>query len=193
MKETLPALDMSARPRQDAEGAKTVMSGQPEPPQTPPTVPWTPPPPAPAPSPTPVRSVAPPLAPAGGAGRTLVMAAPQPQIPLAWLGVVSGPGAERGRTFVLLPEAIIGRNAGDVLLSGDPTVSGQHAKVRLEPKEDGAEGEQVFVLYDLASANGTYAGTRENYREDNSRTFRCELHDGDYILLGETVLTFWRA
>jgi alanyl-tRNA synthetase len=192
MKETLPALDMSARPRQDAEGAKTVMSSQPEPPQTPPTVPWTPPPPAPAPSPTPMRSVAPPLAPAAAqAGRWSWPRSAQ--IPLAWLGVVSCPGAERGRTFVLLPETIIGRNAGDVLLSGDPTVSGQHAKVRLEPKEDGVEGEQVFVLYDLASANGTYAGTRENYREDNSRTFRCELHDGDYILLGETVLTFWRA
>ena len=190
MKETLPTLDMN-KSHQDAEGAKTVMSGQPESPQTPPTVPWTPPPSS--PSPSPVRSVAPPPAPAGGAGRTLVMAAPQPQIPLAWLGVVSGPCAERGRTFVLLSETIIGRNAGDLLLSGDPTVSGQHAKVRLEPKEDGVEGEQVFVLYDLASANGTYAGNLENYHEDNSRVFRSELHNGDYILLGETVLTFWRA
>lgn len=189
MKETLPTLDMG-KSHQDAEGAKTVMSGQPESPRTPPTVPWTP---SPALSPSPVRPVAPPPAPAGCAGQTLVMAAPQPQIPLAWLGVVSGPGAERGHTFVLLTETIIGRNAGDLLLSGDPTVSGQHAKVRLEPKENGVEGVQVFVLYDLASANGTYAGTRENYREDSSRVFRCELHNGDYILLGETVLTFWRA
>lgn len=191
MKEMLPPHDMSGRPREDAQGAKTVMSGQPESPQTPPTMPGPPPPPL--PSPPPVRSVVPPPAPAGGPGPTLVMGAPQPQIPLAWLGVVSGPGARRGCTFVLLPETIIGRTAGDVLLSNDPTVSGQHAKVRLEPKEDGVEGEQVFVLYDLASANGTYAGTCVNYREDNSRTFRRELHDGDYILLGETVLTFWRA
>jgi pSer/pThr/pTyr-binding forkhead associated (FHA) protein len=120
------------------------------------------------------------------------MAAPQPQIPLAWLGVVSGPGAERGRAFVLLAETVIGRNAGDVLLS-DPTVSGQHAKVRLESKEGGAEDEQIFVLYDLASANGTYAGDRETYSEDANRVYRRELRNGDYILLGETVLTFWRA
>jgi pSer/pThr/pTyr-binding forkhead associated (FHA) protein len=93
----------------------------------------------------------------------------------------------------LLPETIIGRNTGDILLSGDPTVSGQHAKVRLEPKEGGVEGEQVFVLYDLASANGTYAGTRENFSDDNSRVYRYELNSGTYILLGETVLTFWRA
>jgi hypothetical protein len=191
MKETLSTLDMSGGSNQDAMGAKTVMSGQPESPQTPPTVPWTPPPPP--PSPPPVRPVAPSPAPAGGAGRTLVMTAPPPQIPLAWLGVVSGPGAERGRAFTLLPETIIGRNAGDMLLSGDSTVSGQHAKVRLEPKEGGAEGEQVFVLYDLASANGTYAGTRENYSDDSSRVYRYELNNGDCILLGETVLTFWRA
>ena len=121
------------------------------------------------------------------------MAEPQPPIPLAWLGVVSGPGAERGHTYALLPETVIGRTAGDLLLSGDPTVSGQHAKVRLEPKEGGAEGEQVFVLYDLASANGTYAGTRQNYSDDNSRVYRYELNNGDHVLLGRTVLTFWRA
>jgi len=121
------------------------------------------------------------------------MAEPQHPIPLAWLGVVSGPGDERGHTCILLPETVIGRTAGDMLLSGDPTVSGQHAKVRLEPKEGGAEGEQVFVLYDLASANGTYAGTRQNYSDDNSRVYRYELNNGDYVLLGRTVLTFWRA
>jgi hypothetical protein len=191
MKETLPTLDMSGGSNQAAKDAKTVMSGQPEAPQTPPTTPWTPP-----PSPSslpPVRLVAPPPAPAGGVGQTLVMAEPQREVPLAWLGVVSGPGAERGRTFTLLPETIIGRNAGDMLLRGDPTVSSQHAKVRLEPKEGGMEGEQAFVLYDLASANGTYAGTRENYSDDSSRVYRYELNNGDYVLLGETVLTFWRA
>ena len=193
MKETLPTLEMGGGSNQDAESAKTMMSGQPSTPTTPSTVPWTPPPPPsppPSPPPLPMRPAAP--APAEGAARTVIMAAPQPQIPLAWLGVVSGPGAMRGRTFVLLPETVIGRNAGDVLL-GDPTVSGQHAKVRLEPKEGGAEDEQIFVLYDLASANGTFAGTRENYGDDNSRIYRYELHNGDYVLLGETVLTFWRA
>lgn len=191
MKETLPTLDMSGKSDQDAEGAKAIMSSQHDAPQTPPTASWTPPPPP--SSPSPVRPVVPPPAAAGSADRTFVMAEPQPPIPLAWLGVVSGPGAERGHTYTLLPETVIGRTAGDVLLSGDPTVSSRHAKVRLEPREGGEEGEQSFVLYDLASANGTYAGTRENYSDDNSRVYRYELNNGDYVLLGETVLTFWRA
>jgi len=121
------------------------------------------------------------------------MGAPIPQIPLAWLGVVSGPGADRGRTFVLRPETVVGRITGDILLSGDNTVSAQHLKVRLEQKEGGAEDEQVFVLYDLASANGTFVGTRQNYREESSRTYRRELHSGDYILVGETTLVFLQA
>lgn len=121
------------------------------------------------------------------------MSAPAPQIPLAWLGVVSGPGAERGRAFVLRPETIVGRAAGDVVLGGDTTISAQHIKVRLEPKEGGAEDEQVFMLYDLASANGTFVGARENYRQDSSRVYRRELHDHDYILLGETTLVFLTA
>jgi hypothetical protein len=197
MKNTLPTPDMGGGSNQNAEDPKTAMSGQPESPRT---APWTlsplqsPSPPPPQPSPPPIRPVAPPLAPsAGNVSRTVVMGMPQLKIPLAWLGVVTGPGAERGRTFVLLAETVIGRNAGDLLLSGDSTVSGQHAKVRLEPKEGGAEDEQVFVLYDLASANGTYAGTRESYSEDNNRVYRYELNNGDYLLLGETVLTFWLA
>ncbi len=188
MKETLPSLDMSGKSDQDAEGAKAIMSGHHDAPQTPATAPWTPP-----PSPPPIPPLVPPPAAAAGADRTVVMAEPQPPIPLAWLGVVSGPGAERGRAHALLSETVIGRTVGDMLLSGDPTVSGRHAKVRLEPREGGEEGEQSFVLYDLASANGTYAGTRENYSDDDSRVYRYELNNGDYILLGETVLTFWRA
>jgi pSer/pThr/pTyr-binding forkhead associated (FHA) protein len=122
------------------------------------------------------------------------MGAPAPQIPLAWLGVVSGPGADRGRTFVLRPETVVGRAPNiEVSLSGDPTISSQHVKVRLEQKEGGPEDEQVFVLYDLASANGTFVGTRQNYREDSSRAYRHELHQGDYILLGETSLVFLEA
>jgi pSer/pThr/pTyr-binding forkhead associated (FHA) protein len=114
-------------------------------------------------------------------------------VPLAWLGVVSGPGAARGQTFVLSPETIIGRTVGDVLLSGDRTVSSQHAKVRLEMKEGSAGGEPVYVIYDLASANGTYVGKRENLDDDTNRIFRRELHNGDSILLGETALVFWQA
>ena len=188
MKETLPTMDSSGgsgfRP-DSAEQAKTVMAdatGAPRPQPSPSgPAPWSPPPPSqPAPGPS-------------AGGRTVLMSAPAPQIPLAWLAVVSGPGAERGRAFVLRPETVVGRAAGDIVLGGDTTISSQHIKVRLEPKEGGAEDEQMFMLYDLASANGTFVGTRENYREDSSRVYRRELHDHDYILVGETTLVFLAA
>jgi hypothetical protein len=200
MKETLPTMDMNsssgARP-DSPEPAKTVMAGATGQRDTPRPLPsqgnppaWSPPP-VPPPPPLP-SSFQPTPGPAAG-GQTVLMSTPAPQIPLAWLGVVSGPGAERGHTFVLRAETVVGRAAGDLVLSGDKTISGQHIKIRLEPKEGGAEGDQVFMLYDLASANGTYAGTRQNYSEDSSRVYRCELHDRDYILLGETTLVFLEA
>ena len=206
MKETRPTIDMggSGGYTPNAEGAKTVMAGPEKPrpaptegggplPWTPPPMPVTPPPPPPPPpsSPAPFQPVPAP-APASGA-RTVLMGTPVPQIKLAWLGVVSGPGAERGQTFVLRAETVVGRANGDWTLNGDATMSSQHIRVRLEPKEGGAEDEQVFMLYDLASANGTYVGTKDNYREDSSRVYRCELHSGDYVLLGETTLVFLEA
>lgn len=127
--------------------------------------------------------------PAGG--ETMLMKPElESQIPLAWLAVVEGPGGKRGTIFTLKPETVVGRVQGDYLLSGDRTVSSQHIKIRLEPKEDEAEGKQVFILYDLASANGTYAGTRQTYRDESSRVYRHELKDGDYVLVGETTLVF---
>ena len=201
MKETRPTIDMggSGGYNPNAEGPKTVMAG-PEKPRPAPTEggsppPWTPPPmpvtPPPPPS-APFQPVPAP-APASGGARTMLMGTPVPQIKLAWLGVVSGSGAERGQTFVLRAETVVGRSNGDFALSGDTTMSSQHIRVRLEPKEGGAEGEQVFILYDLASANGTYVGTKDNYREDSRRVYRRELHGGDYILLGETTLVFLEA
>jgi len=198
MKETRPTIDMggSGGYNPNADGPKTVMAG-PERPRPAPTEgasspPWTPPPPPAAPAPfQPVSAPAP--APASAGARTMLMGTPVPQIKLAWLGVVSGPGAERGQTFVLRAETVVGRSNGDWALSGDATLSSQHIRVRLEPKEGGAEDEQVFILYDLASANGTYVGTKDNYREGSRRVYRCELHGGDYILLGETTLVFLEA
>jgi hypothetical protein len=200
MKETRPTIDMggSGGPGPNAEGAKTVMAG-PEKPRPAPTeggspLPWTPPPPPPPAAPAPFQPVpASAPAPASGGARTVLMGTPVPQIKLAWLGVVSGPGAERGQTFVLRTETVVGRANGDWALNGDATISSQHIRVRLEPKEGGTEDEQVFVLYDLASANGTYVGTKDNYREDDHRVYRCELHNGDYVLLGETTLVFLEA
>jgi pSer/pThr/pTyr-binding forkhead associated (FHA) protein len=106
---------------------------------------------------------------------------------LAWLAVTEGPGAPRGQVFTLQQETLIGRKVGQIVLAGDAFVSGQHAKVRLERSEEDEE-RQVFVLYDLASANGTFAGDQEDYRD--TQVYRHELEDGDFILLGETTLVF---
>jgi len=128
-----------------------------------------------------------PVSPRQGAGETVIMGPPAPPPLLAWLAVAEGPGASRGQVFTLQRESMIGRKSGQVTLAGDMCISGQHAKIRLEPSEENAE-KQVFVLYDLASGNGTFAGKREEYRD--RRVYRHELHDGDFILIGETTLVF---
>jgi hypothetical protein len=157
---------------------------------------WSAPPPPPPPSPPAQQPVSPPPfappppppqpAPAV-AGATMIMGPAAPPPLLAWLAVTEGPGANRGQVFTLERETLIGRAAGQITLSGDPHVSAQHAKVRLEPSEKDEE-EQVFVLYDLASRNGTFAGDKEEYRDH--QVYRHELTDGDYILVGETTLVF---
>ena len=120
---------------------------------------------------------------------TAVTTEPPAEIPLAWLGAVAGPGAARGQTFVLLPETVVGRATGHILLSGDRTVSAQHAKVRCELQQ----GQPVFVIYDLASANGIFVGRPDHLDDEANRVYRHELRSGDYILLGETILVFWQA
>jgi pSer/pThr/pTyr-binding forkhead associated (FHA) protein len=117
----------------------------------------------------------------------MIMTEPVSTPLLAWLAVIDGPGAPRGQVYVLQEETVIGRETGQIILGGDAYVSGQHAKVRLESSEEDEE-EQVFVLYDLASANGTFAGDREAYQD--SQIYRHELKDGDFVLLGETKMVF---
>jgi pSer/pThr/pTyr-binding forkhead associated (FHA) protein len=166
-----------------------ALPAQPAPaPATPSPPPWPPSqaaPPQPKPWPDVARA---PAQPAEDAEATVVMKQPSKSIPLAWLAVISGPGAKPRTLFTLGAETVIGRTKGDFLLKGDPMVSGQHVKIRLEQKP--GDGRQVFVLYDLASANGVYAGNKDNYRNDESRVYRHELADGDYLLLGDTTLVF---
>lgn len=96
--------------------------------------------------------------------------------PIAWLAITAGPG--QGRDFRLGAVTSIGRDSAvcDVVLS-DETASASHARVRREGK--------VFVLYNLASLNGTYI--------NEQRIERVLLHDGDKIKVGETTLTFKTA
>jgi len=149
----------------------------------------TPPGPPPAYQPPPLGTPQPhpPSGGAGAAGHTVIMRQEAPTPLLAWLAVVEGPGGPRGQVFTLDREMIIGRKAGQIVLPGDSYVSGQHARVRLESSETD-EGAHLFVLYDLASANGTFAGDRETYHDN--QIYRYELDDGDFVLVGETTLVF---
>lgn len=52
------------------------------------------------------------------------------------------------------------------------------------------DGEPIFVLYDVGSANGTYVGDKQTYRDPGSRKYRHVLKDGDYLLVGETTMVF---
>ena len=119
-------------------------------------------------------------------GATMLLSQ-RPTAVFAWLVVMDGP--EKGRIHQLRPEVTTaGRAAGanDVVIADD-AASGQHLKIKRE-HEEGAEDQ--FILFDLASSNGTYAGDKASYRAPASRVYRHALHDGDYLLVGETTLVF---
>jgi pSer/pThr/pTyr-binding forkhead associated (FHA) protein len=59
-------------------------------------------------------------------------------------------------------------------------------------QEKEREKKTDFVLYDLGSRNGTFAGDRASYKDDANRCYRHVLQDGDYLLIGETTLAFKR-
>ncbi len=139
------------------------------------------------PSPTPFRPTSPPPVPSAPSDATMIMETETAPVPLAWLAVVGGVGSRSGYIQKLQQETVVGRTTGDLLLSEDPAVSGQHLKIKLETNED---DDEVFVLYDLASSNGTYVGDRETYQDDESRVYRHVLKDGDFILVGQTTLVF---
>ncbi|MBN1487969.1 MAG: FHA domain-containing protein [Anaerolineae bacterium] len=109
---------------------------------------------------------------------------------LAWLAVVEGAGAPRGHIQQLKQETVIGRNMGDLTLTNDPAVSGRHLKIRLEASEEDPE-EKHFILYDQGSSNGTYLGQDpETCLKKTNKVYRHELQDGDFILVGQTLLVF---
>lgn len=97
-------------------------------------------------------------------------------LPLAWLVVMSGMSS--GQVERLADITDIGRDAQRNNLSvDDPTLSRQHARIRWEQGE--------FVLYDLASANGILV--------NSELTQRTALHNGDRIIMGETLFGFMQA
>jgi signal transduction histidine kinase/pSer/pThr/pTyr-binding forkhead associated (FHA) protein len=84
-------------------------------------------------------------------------------------------GADEGKQFDLGAPAIsVGRDSSNALRLHDTEVSRRHAEFR-------CEGERHFVL-DRGSANGTFV--------NNQKVEQAELHPGDHILIGQTVLVF---
>lgn len=98
---------------------------------------------------------------------------------LAWLVVREGP--RTGHTFNVAESTRIGRDADNDIIIDDTSMSGQHAKIKLE------EGDQ-FMLYDLASTNGVFA--YDVGKNDWERVYRHPLVDGQQIKLGRTILSF---
>lgn len=93
---------------------------------------------------------------------------------MAWMVVRSG--ARAGKQFGLgTGRNTIGRDGTvcDIILD-DEAVSAQHAQVNFENGQ--------FVIYDLASTNGTFVNKR--------RVQRTLLMDGDLIQVGNTILVF---
>lgn len=106
----------------------------------------------------------------------LLSPTPERPLPLAWLVVMNGPRA--GKAFRLQELNDIGRDSRYNTISvEDPTMSRQHARVRLE--------KEGFVIYDLASANGVVVNGQKEQRR--------RLENGDRILLGQTVFGFMQV
>ena len=91
----------------------------------------------------------------------------------AWLYVANGP--QTGRDFRITNQATIGRNTVECeVILVDSRISDKHARI----KRDGLE----FMLYDLASLNGTFL--------NGKKIERAMLSDDDRIKVGSTELIF---
>lgn len=102
---------------------------------------------------------------------TEILQRPPPQ--LGWLVVLTGPWT--GKEFRLMEVTSVGRDAAlnDIAID-DAAISRQHAKIKLE--------EGRFVIYDLASANGTFV--------NGEKILRHVLADKDAVKMGETLFAF---
>ncbi len=85
-------------------------------------------------------------------------------------------GDRAGTTHQLRPDSTnIGRSGENHIRLDNDLVSGSHARVRVE-------GEEGFVLYDLASTNGT--------KVNGQSVVRHALQHDDEVEIGGTVLVF---
>jgi len=111
-------------------------------------------------------------APGAGAGETIMESPPEAR---AWLVVREGEGV--GQWHPVSKEVSIGRERENDVVLIEGKVSRFHAKVRLEPAE---EGHDQFVVWDLASRNGTFV---------NGERVRAPVpvRENDSIRVGSTV------
>ncbi len=145
------------------------------------TPPPPPPPPAPPKVPTEPVALQPVEAPPRRMEKTEVRRPTRPQ-ELAWLVLLSGTHA--GKEFRLGETTTIGRDpAHNDVVVDDSAVSRQHAKVRLQ------EGQ--FVLYDLASTDGTFVKDRET--GEWVKAHKHTLANGDRIKMGREILSFMQV
>jgi len=137
------------------------------------------------PPPTPLVAPAPPTEVMGPSDETGARPQPPPTrllhtAPTTLAYLVVQDGVHQGKAFQLNETTNIGRKAdvNDIVLDDD-AVSRQHARVRLENGK--------FVLYDLASANGTFVRTAKGEWE---RIQKRPLANGMSVKIGGTVLVF---
>jgi len=95
----------------------------------------------------------------------------EPQV-MGWLVVEKGPRA--GQEFRLQEITAIGRSGNNDVIIDDPSVSRQHAKVRLEGK--------VFTIFDLGATNPTKVNGLEIGKH--------QLIDGDRVEIGNALFVF---
>lgn len=88
-------------------------------------------------------------------------------------------GGQLGRRYLLNEDnLILGRreSRANVVIPSDPEISGAHCRIQYDAKQN------AWVIADLQSTNGTWV--------NSERVQSTQLHDGDKILLGRTILKF---
>ncbi len=103
---------------------------------------------------------------------------------LAWFAMVEG---RRPGTIYQIHDGdtTLGRDSSCDILLDDERASSQHAKIKVERARGAEPGEEKFVLYDLASSNGTTINGKPALKE--------ELFDNDRVKIGQSVLVFKRV
>lgn len=130
--------------------------------------------PAPPPPPMPTPVPAP-----KGAKKTRLMAEDSKAPVVGWLVALNG--KHKGEDFRIREgKTTVGRDADcDVVLTDD-YISGKHANIKFVVKD----GERIFILTDLDSANGTFLNDSEE------SIAREELVDNDTVTFGQTKMKF---